>query len=547
MISKMSNWPLLVASLMLLRAGTVFTNEPQQDERYLVKLKSLDSSTSCFLHESSRLSLEFMNPIIYKVYIDYSGYSRVDDTFYLNETMDERFHKRHHIDLKAPSKFKVLGWGDQFDPREDGFGEFESYAMYSGVEYNYFIISTNPAPLVTITDFIRSYPKTAAATKTLGSYLGEFLLKLHRLYNYDLSLMHLVGFSLGSHVSGFAGKYVKANSNQMIGRITGLDPAGPCFSNKKPDDRLDRGDALYVDVVHSSSYIFGMSQRIGHRDVYVNGGKLQPNCKWYNPLCQHIVSQALYVVQNFVCQAVAYQCDSYKDFEAGRCASCDDDGTGCTLVQSPAQSRVPEVEARKYLAAYPSGAELAKKSQDFKGNYPRFMNKYYIKTGANEEMLGVNSQCLYHYQVKLKTNGTNIDKSKLELAGNRAGIDDFESVIESVKLKKFKSNLYTGLLTLESSGDRVKFTKGQIIGLNLNGKNAQVELKIEFMSNMDPDERAKFSTTLCGNLTGGDSISLAECDDPERVQRDIKDAFKELEDAKSRWKFSSSMGRILSF
>ena len=32
-------------------------------------------------------------------------------------------------------------------------------------------------------------------------------------------------------ISGFAGKYVKENGNTAVGRITGLDPAGPCFRN----------------------------------------------------------------------------------------------------------------------------------------------------------------------------------------------------------------------------------------------------------------------------------------------------------------------------
>lgn len=31
----------------------------------------------------------------------------------------------------------------------------------------------------------------------------------------------------------------------------GLDPAGPLFNGRPPEDRLDPGDAQFVDVIHS--------------------------------------------------------------------------------------------------------------------------------------------------------------------------------------------------------------------------------------------------------------------------------------------------------
>jgi hypothetical protein len=56
-----------------------------------------------------------------------------------------------------------------------------------------------------------------------------------------------------------------------------LDPAGPLFGGTAPSERLDREDADYVDVIHTDG-LYGISDAIGHKDFFPNGGKSQVGC-----------------------------------------------------------------------------------------------------------------------------------------------------------------------------------------------------------------------------------------------------------------------------
>ena len=64
----------------------------------------------------------------------------------------------------------------------------------------------------------------------------------------------------------------------------GLDPAGPGFSVDDTSTRLDKSDAVFVDVIHTdvgrALSNLGMVEPIGHVDFYPNGRSYrQPGCK----------------------------------------------------------------------------------------------------------------------------------------------------------------------------------------------------------------------------------------------------------------------------
>jgi pancreatic triacylglycerol lipase len=94
----------------------------------------------------------------------------------------------------------------------------------------------------------------------------------------NLDKVHLVGHSLGSHLCGYAGYYIQRDFKLKLGRITGLDPAEPFFSDVGPLVRLDRTDAHYVDIIHTDAAPFvaaaglGLYDATAHVDFYPNGG-----------------------------------------------------------------------------------------------------------------------------------------------------------------------------------------------------------------------------------------------------------------------------------
>lgn len=50
----------------------------------------------------------------------------------------------------------------------------------------------------------------------------------------------------------------------MVPRITGLDPARPCFNEGERLSGLQRGDAKFVDIIHSNAGILGIKDPKGN-------------------------------------------------------------------------------------------------------------------------------------------------------------------------------------------------------------------------------------------------------------------------------------------
>ncbi|KAH1025755.1 pancreatic triacylglycerol lipase [Dendroctonus ponderosae] len=114
--------------------------------------------------------------------------------------------------------------------------------------------------------------------KLVGKVLGNFIKLFSQTGEIPIQNLHVVGFSLGSHIASMAGKGL--SSGLRIPRITALDPAFPEFSLQDRSKRLAETDADYIDVIHTDAGVFGFPASIGHADFYPNGGvALQPGCQ----------------------------------------------------------------------------------------------------------------------------------------------------------------------------------------------------------------------------------------------------------------------------
>lgn len=208
------------------------------------------------------------------------------------------------------------------------------------------------------------YTQATGNTRLVGAQMADLIKTIMTQTGQSASDFHIIGHSLGAHIGGYAGQRIPG-----LGRITGMDPAGPYFEDTDPEVRLDKTDAVFVDNIHSDAEDIlhlglGMRQPIGHADYYPNKGHDQPGCD-ADPVTQIVDNGVFQGAQEFVacnhlrswkfftesintqCPFLAFPCNNEDDFANGKCYDCGPQG--CGYMGMAADRHVPETPTNYYL------------------------------------------------------------------------------------------------------------------------------------------------------------------------------------------------------
>lgn len=442
--------------------------------------------------------------------------------------------------------------------------------------------------------FSVGYPQAAANMFIVAQMIVNILRRLGTDH-IDMNQVHLIGHSLGAHIMGFVGTAFAADylelqkqlilhegpsgfevahrrlsgaRRHLIGRITGCDPALPCFGPKseapewRPNIRsaisgradseeadwnhLKPDSGLLVEVLHSNPRILGYLEPLGDFDFYPNGFDIpQPGCRNATKkrkedrkrskrtvesvqavvqaiTCSHHRSvdymvESLYSNQvRSTCQMVGYRCSSYENFKKGFCFECQRQHIDCRIFgssppvvdlekfQDRSSSIVHQFGNRKNSIHQRTLPDL-KESYANKQDIARTTHHYYFDTREEREF------CLHHYHLRLNYRHYSLTDKWIEIEGFVL-VGSYGQLNQSnVVLNRFTHHSLTALIN-----DRSESTfLGPIESLTLFANDDKLKttsidaIELTYLSHLDPSIRRISSARLCRPMSSLDSASLA--------------------------------------
>ncbi|XP_023222291.1 pancreatic lipase-related protein 2-like [Centruroides sculpturatus] len=332
--------------------------------------------------------------------------------------------ERSNFDGNRPTKFIVHGF--MYSAFTTSWMRRVKDALLSVGDFNVILVDWIFGSLI-------SYRLSAANARVVGAEIAFLIRILQNITRIRPQSIHIIGHSQGAHIAGYAGKRIK-----YLGRITGLDAAGPYFRHAPSPVRLDAKDALLVDNIHTNagSNVFqgiGTNEVLGHLDFFPNGGNYNPSCKVFPEkiyirtffelflstfFCNHFASFEFYIesIIKYPDCFVGVPCSSYPDFSAGKCI--------CTE-ENPCSVMGFHVDKYEHLSH-------------------KAFQIFYLKTGSEKPY------CLHQYQILIELGGDAGGRSrggKLLLV-LRDTTDNFETITLINKDGIFRTDvMYSFLVT----------------------------------------------------------------------------------------------------
>lgn len=287
--------------------GIVKTAESQQDDDSITPEEQAEQIKKMVEWVAEDVDIRLFSLSVDFENIKFLLFTRKKPTSYLLKIGNDDTLKASTFNKTKKTKILIHGWIQKGHSFIDSFKTvylknqdvnliFVDWGEYSRNEYQYTIMKIVPR---------------------IGEAV-ELMIKQLIAYGASVSEMHLIGFSLGAHISSLAVK----NMNPKVARITGLDPAGIGYTGVLRQPRLSRTDADFVDVIHTSGRGGGLTAAIGDVDFYPNGGNVQPGCIMGNVICYHFRSLELFEesIENRT-HFYSASCSNYNDYSKNLCST----------------------------------------------------------------------------------------------------------------------------------------------------------------------------------------------------------------------------------
>ncbi|XP_007469662.1 PREDICTED: pancreatic lipase-related protein 2 isoform X2 [Lipotes vexillifer] len=318
------------------------------------------------------------------------------------------------------------------------------------------------------------YTQAVHNTRVVGAQIAYLIQGLSTQLGYGPENVHLIGHSLGAHTAAEAGRRLGGR----VGRITGLDPAQPCFQGTPEVVRLDPSNAMFVDVIHTDSAPtvpflgFGMSQKVGHLDFYPNGGKEMPGCKkntfstindingiWEGTkdfvACNHLRSYKYYSSSVLSPDGfLGYPCASYNEFQESGCFPCP--AEGCPKMGHYADQFQGKTRAVGQTFFLNTGSS---------GNFTRWRYRVSVTLAGKEKVSGYIKVALFgsngnskQYEIfkgSLQPDASHMHDIDMDL--NVGKVQKVKFLWKNNEINLFRPKLGASRITVQSGEDRAEY------------------------------------------------------------------------------------------